>query len=120
MAELLHTSGNFNYYVDVSQTPMEDNILVCPFDNPEKHAENLANNRLKGSIKSVLNARLDKELYPLLDTTNIGIIPILDSRGLICLPHTSSMIDFWNEEEIMHVYYPELCELAKKITGADK
>jgi hypothetical protein len=118
MTDTLHISGNFNYYVDLSQTPMEDNILVCPFDNPEKHAENLANNRLKGSIKSVLNARLDKELYPQSDT--MGITPILDTRGLVCLPHTSSMVDFWNEEEIMNIHYPELCELAKKITGADK
>jgi hypothetical protein len=42
----------------------------------------------------------------------------LDEVGFRLLTHRSAVKDFWDEEEIKRVYYPETVELLKRVTGA--
>jgi hypothetical protein len=42
----------------------------------------------------------------------------LDEVGFQLLTHRSAVKDFWDEEEIKRVYYPESVDLLKRVTGA--
>ncbi len=42
----------------------------------------------------------------------------LDSAGFQLARHRSAVENFWDEDEILRVYYPELIALLKRITGA--
>lgn len=44
----------------------------------------------------------------------------LDREGFILLPHETRMKNFYNEDEIRSVYYPETEELVKKASGAKR
>jgi hypothetical protein len=45
---------------------------------------------------------------------------LLDDVGFQFLSHRSTVRDFWDEEEIKRVYYPESIELLKRVTGASE
>jgi hypothetical protein len=108
------TNGEFNYFVSPSRTPMEDGVLICPFDNPACLAANKANGAIAGQICNVYNAREDPNLCsPEVDRK------IFNSRGLWFTPHVSEVENFWDESEILNTHYPELSKLAKEISGAD-
>jgi hypothetical protein len=42
----------------------------------------------------------------------------LDNAGFQLVTHPTSLKDFWDEEEVRRVYYPESIELLKRVTGA--
>ena len=42
----------------------------------------------------------------------------LDNAGFQFVPHRSAVRDFWDEEEVKRVYYPESIALLKQVTGA--
>lgn len=44
----------------------------------------------------------------------------LDKQGLMLTTHETKVADFYDPEEIKKVYYPEVEELVKKLTGASK
>src|SRR5579871_12231 len=44
----------------------------------------------------------------------------LDSAGFQFLAHRSAVKDFWDEEEVRRVYYPEAIDLLKQVTGATR
>lgn len=112
-----YTTGSFNYYVNPSVTPMEDEILQCPFDNPNCLETNLKNKSLASLTYNIYNGRLDSELcYDL----NSNSYDILNSRGILLTNHESQVINFWNEDDILNIHYPEMKALAYKITGADR
>jgi len=48
--------------------------------------------------------------------------PTVERNGFTLLRHDTQMKedDYYNEEKIQAVYYPEMCELAKQINGAEK
>jgi len=43
----------------------------------------------------------------------------LDTNGFILLKHRSAVTDFHDSDEVKRVYYPEMCELVRRETGAD-
>jgi hypothetical protein len=43
---------------------------------------------------------------------------LLDDVGFQLLSHRSAVKDFWDEDEIRRVYYPESIDLLKRVTGA--
>jgi hypothetical protein len=45
---------------------------------------------------------------------------LLDDAGFQLLSHRSTVRDFWDEEEIKRVYYPESIEVLKRVTGASE
>lgn len=107
------TSGDFNYYIDDSTTPMEDGVLVCPFDQPAQLAKNLENGALKTYHCEVKDARLDPVFQ--------GVTPqdALQGSGIHLANHVSKVENFWDEQQILEVHYPEMAALAKELTGAD-
>ncbi len=44
----------------------------------------------------------------------------LDKQGITFTPHETAVSNFYDAEEVKAVYYPEVVELIKKITGAEK
>jgi hypothetical protein len=44
----------------------------------------------------------------------------LDEEGFALIDRPTAVRDFWNEEEVRTVYYPEVEQTLKDITGADK
>lgn len=44
----------------------------------------------------------------------------LDREGLALMPHDTQVTDFYDEEQIAQVYYPEMVDLLKTATGAEK
>lgn len=44
----------------------------------------------------------------------------LDREGFDLVRHRSAVRDFWDEEEVKRVYYPEVERLLKEVTGADR
>ena len=44
----------------------------------------------------------------------------LDKQGITFTPHETAVKNFYDAEEVKTVYYPEVVELIKKMTGAEK
>jgi len=44
----------------------------------------------------------------------------LDKQGITFTPHETAVKNFYDAEEVKAVYYPEVAELIKKMTGAEK
>ncbi len=44
----------------------------------------------------------------------------LDEQGFALRPHHTAVSDFYNEEEVRAVYYPEVARLVQEVTGATK
>ena len=44
----------------------------------------------------------------------------LDKQGITFTPHETAVENFYDAEEVKAVYYPEVVELVKKMTGAEK
>lgn len=44
----------------------------------------------------------------------------LDNNGFTMIPHEYDHIDYYNESQVLNVYYPECCRLVKEVTGAKK
>jgi hypothetical protein len=44
----------------------------------------------------------------------------LDSEGLAVVKHRSAVRDFYDEDELRRVYYPEAERLVAKVTGATR
>ncbi|KAJ1437287.1 hypothetical protein B484DRAFT_445224 [Ochromonadaceae sp. CCMP2298] len=108
------TTSEFNYYIASSNTPMEDEVLTCPFDKPECLAQNKANGAMKGFDCHIYDGRADAGLCG--DELDH---PTFDKRGLFFTSHESQVSDFWDEEQILAVHYPEMAALAKRLTGCD-
>jgi len=57
---------------------------------------------------------------PIHDVRPIGETVSLDREGFALLRQRSSVKDFYDEEEVKNVYYPEAEQLIKAATGADR
>jgi hypothetical protein len=57
---------------------------------------------------------------PIYNARSISNNISLDREGFAFLPHHSSVRDFYDEDEIRNVYYPEAEQLLKEVTGATK
>lgn len=44
----------------------------------------------------------------------------LDANGFALVPHRSAVTDFFDDEEVRRVYYPEVERLVREATGADR
>src|SRR6266478_654274 len=57
---------------------------------------------------------------PIHDIRPIGEIVSLDREGFALVRHKSTVNDFYSEDEVKNVYYPEAERLIKAATGADR
>jgi hypothetical protein len=110
------TRGVMYYYCGTSKTPMEDNILLAPFDDPSNLAKNVETGVVKGVAVTVHDGRVDNELM------GRGTQPmrVLDTRGLLLQQHVSKVSDFWDEAQVLSLHYPEMQRLSQELTKCDR
>ena len=64
------------------------------------------------------NRRITAVTRPIRDARSIASSLSLERQGFILVRHASSVRDFYNDEEVKAVYYPECERLLKEATGA--
>jgi len=62
----------------------------------------------------------EAHVLPIRDVRPIADELSLDVEGFELIQQKSAVRDFWNEDEVRAVYYPEVERLLKAVTGADK
>jgi len=65
-------------------------------------------------------ARDETHTAPIYDLRPIARDVSLDDAGFQLMSHRSAVENFWDEEELKRVYYPESVELLKQVTGATR
>jgi hypothetical protein len=93
--------GLLNYLVDTGVKPVSYNYDPPP--GVPQRTGTYAERRV-----SVLNGRRARERFS------------LDEQGFLFLRHETAVKDFYNEEEVKQLYYPEVESLMKQATGAIK
>jgi hypothetical protein len=66
------------------------------------------------------NVRREAHTVPVHDARPIESDVSLDREGFAVLHYESAVRDFWDEDEVRRVYYPEVERVMKQATGADK
>jgi hypothetical protein len=66
------------------------------------------------------NATYESHVMAIHDARPIAAEVSLDSEGFALLQQASAVRDFWDEDEIRHVYYPEVEQAIAGATGADR
>jgi hypothetical protein len=66
------------------------------------------------------NAPLEPHRIPIRDVRPVASSVSLDSTGFALIQHRSKVRDFFDEDEIRQVYYPEVERLLKDVTGAER
>jgi hypothetical protein len=64
------------------------------------------------------NVQVEGHVTTIHDLRPAGSKFALDEVGFKLLTHRSAVRDFWDEDEIKRVYYPESVDLLKRVTGA--
>ena len=101
IAALSFVTADLNYL-----TPSRDRPRTYTFEPPS------------GQLKS--NIVPDSHSVPIYDVRPIGETVSLDREGFALIRQNSSVRDFYNDDEIKRVYYPEAERLIKAATGADR
>ena len=71
-----------------------------------------------GTLRStVIN---DPHVVPIADARRLLADLTLDEEGFGLIRHTSAVRNFYDDEEVKRVYYPEAEAILKKLTGADR
>jgi hypothetical protein len=66
------------------------------------------------------NAQHESHLVPIYDARPVASDLSLDREGFALVQHQSAVRDFWNEDEIKRVYYPEVERVISAATGASR
>jgi hypothetical protein len=68
----------------------------------------------------VMNLRFAPRMMRISDGRPLADKLSLDQQGFQLIRHETAVKDFYDREEVRSVYYPEVIELLKKATGAEK
>lgn len=93
--------ASLNYLVDTGEKPVS--YSAEPGSTPIQHT-----GRYEERTVTIHNGRLIPD--PL----------SLDREGFVFVDHETKVSDFYDEDEVRSVYYPEMERLMKKLTGASK
>ncbi len=99
LSNLTHVTADMNYLVPMTERP-RNYTFDPPAGVPRTNAEHQAH-----AVK-IRDAR------PIADHVS------LDANGFALLQHRSAVKDFFDDEEVRRVYYPEVERLVKQATGA--
>lgn len=99
--ELRQIDATLNYLAPMSERPR-----TYTYDPPE------------GVERSNIGA--EGHIVPIRDARPIADELSLDVEGFELIQQKSAVRDFWNEDEVRSVYYPEVERLLKAVTGANK
>jgi len=99
-AGLTHVEGTLNYLANTTERP---SYYIDPDrkNPPTRPAQN-------------------KHTVPIYNGRDVIEQLSLDQQGLMLTTHETKVTNFYNSEEIKAVYYPEVEQLVKKLTGATK
>lgn len=64
--------------------------------------------------------RTVKREVPIIDGRTAGVQPSLDVEGFMLTGHRSAVANFYDENEVKRVYYPEMERLVREILGATR
>jgi hypothetical protein len=90
------------------------NYLAPPLDRPRTYTFEPPSGEPKSNIVP------EPHRVPIHDIRPIGDTVSLDREGFALVRQKSSVKDFYNEDEVRSVYYPEAERLIKAATGADR
>src|SRR5882724_12219360 len=90
------------------------NYLADPLDRPRTYAFEPPSGEPKSNIVP------EPHSVPIHDIRPIGDTVSLDHEGFALVRQTSSVKDFYDENEVRSIYYPEAERLIKEATGADR
>jgi hypothetical protein len=99
-AALTHVEGTLNYLANTTERP-------AYYINPDRSTPPTRPAQTKHTVP-IYNGRDAVEQL------------LLDQQGLMLTKHETKVTNFYNPEEVKTVYYPEVEELVKKLTGATK
>ena len=100
-SDLAHVDAVLNYLA-----PMADRPRNYTFDPPP------------GIPRS--NSTHEAHTVPISDARAVASDISLDREGFAVLHHQSAVKDFWDEDEVRRVYYPEVQRVLAEATGASK
>ena len=100
-SDLAHVDAVLNYLA-----PMADRPRNYTFDPPP------------GIPRS--NSTHEAHTVPISDARAVASDISLDREGFAVLHHQSAVKDFWDEDEVRRVYYPEVQRVLAEVTGASK
>jgi hypothetical protein len=83
-----------------------------------EHARTYTYDPPPGVVRS--NIVPDTHIVPIRDVRPIADELSLDVEGFELIQQKSAVRDFWNEDEVRAVYYPEVERLLKAVTGAQR
>jgi hypothetical protein len=101
LQDLRHVQAQLNYLAPMAERPRN-----YTFDPPP------------GVPRS--NSATEVHTVPIYDVGPVAADVSLDREGFAVLGHQSAVKDFWDEDELRRVYYPEVQQVIAKATGADK
>jgi len=101
IADLPHIEATLNYLAPMAERPRN-----YTFDPPP------------GVPRS--NAAHEARTVPIHDARVIAADIALDREGFAVLSHRSVVRDFWDNDEVRRVYYPEVQRVMAEVTGASK
>jgi hypothetical protein len=101
IADLPHVDASLNYLLPMAERPRN-----YTFDPPA------------GIPRS--NSAHESRTVPIHDARVIASDISLDREGFAVLHQPSAVRDFWNEDEVRRVYYPEVQRVIAEATGANK
>jgi hypothetical protein len=90
------------------------NYLADPLDRPRTYTFEPPSGEPKSNIVP------EPHSVPIHDIRPIGDTVSLDREGFALVRQTSSVKDFYDENEVRSIYYPEAERLIKEATGADR
>ncbi len=93
--------ASLNYLVDTGEKPVT--YTVKPGTTPEQRT-----GRYEAHTVTIQDGR------PMIDRFS------LDREGFVFINHETKVKDFYNEEELRSVYYPEIEQMVKDLTGASR
>ena len=90
------------------------NYLAPPLDRPRTYTFEPPSGEPKSNIVP------EPHRVPIHDIRPIGDAVSLDREGFALVRQNSSVKDFYDEDEVRSIYYPEAEQLIKQATGADR
>lgn len=96
-----HVDAQLHYLVPMAETPR-----TYTYDPPA------------GIARS--NAAYEARRLPIHDARSIASDISLDRQGFAVVRHQSAVHDFYDDDEVRDVYYPEVEQVIAKLTGADR
>ena len=93
-------AASLNYLIDTGEKPLS--YAPGPGATPTQHT-----GRYEERTATIQNGRLIRDLS-------------LDREGFIFINHETKVSDFYDEDEVRSIYYPEMERLVKEVTGASR